>query len=365
MRNGARICFTLFLVFAARLDAGDAARKEGLDFFDTGPIRVREQFLIGMSYYAFDPSSADILGRGELRVEVVQSDTNTFARSDVVTHVLERRGDRGSVTLGDLRAAAPAHQRDGLYFADGEVTRTSVALRRGIGSGNEIAITLPLLRFSGGDLDGIVERFHGAFGLDDGGRIGAFRNRYTVYVRDASGREVFRDVATGTKLGDVALSLKTAIPIHSKRWKAAAETVVELPTGDRQNLFSSGGADYGTQLLVTRYFSRSCIHASAGVLHNAASAAFGTRAQTLASAMFGYEQALGRRTSAVAQFTASQSPFRKLAIEGLSSNAYLIDIGLKHAVTPRTVVFVAASENLVSYGSSADIGVHAGFTWTR
>ncbi len=360
-----RISLTIFLLAAVSLSAAEPEQKEGLEFVDTGPIRFREQFLIGMGYFAFDPASAEVLGRGALRVDVVQSVTNTFARSDSVTLLLEARGERRGVDLTDLRGLEPDRAGSGVYFTDGEVTRTSVALRRGIGHGLEVSVTAPLLRFDGGSLDGIVEDFHHTFGLSQGGRTGAPRDRYTVYLRDAAGREVFRKVASGTRLGDVALGVKLKLPIGSDHWNMAVENAVELPTGNEKDLYSTGGVDFGTQLLVTRYFARSCIHGSVGVVYAAQSEVFGTKAQMLGSLMIGYEQAIGGRSSAVAQLTASQSPFRSLGIEELSANAYLVDIGLKHAVTPHTVAFVAVSENLVSYGSSADIGLHVGFTWTK
>ncbi len=356
--------FAAFLFLATiSARAGELQQKEGLDFLDTGPIRVREQFLIGTGYYAFDPSSADILDRGRLRIDVVQSDTNTFARSESITRLLDGRQRRAGVTLPELRSAATSGST--LYFVDGEVMRTSIALRRGLGHGQELAITVPLERFDGGALDGVVEDFHRAFGLDQGGRTGARRNGYTVYVRGASGREVFRNVPAGTRLGDVALSLKSALPLRSRHWRVALENVAELPAGNRESLFSTGGLDFGTQILVTRYFRRSCFHASAGAVHVAKSDVFGTDAQTLGSFMLAYEHAIVPRSSAVLQITGSQSPFRKLRIDGLSSNAYLIDVGVKRAISTRTIVFMAVSENLLEYGSSGDIGLHAGLTWTK
>lgn len=360
-----RVLIGIVLLATLSLRAGEPDSREGLEFLDTGPIRVREQFLIGMGYFAFDPASADVLDRGVLRIDAVQSDTNTFARSSSVTRLLESRDQRSGVDLPGLRAIRPARNGSGVYFIDGEVTRTSVAMRRGFGHGIEVSVTAPLLRFDGGDLDGVVENFHRAFGVAQGGRTGAPRNEYIVYLRDVAGREVFRNAPSGRHLGDIALGVKVKVPIASDQWKVAVENVVELPTGSEQKLYSAGGTDYGSQLLVTRYFDRSCLHGAIGVVRAAKSDVFGTKQQTLGSAMFGYEHAVGRRSSAVAQLTASQSPFRSLRIDGLSTNAYLIDVGLKHAITAHTVAFAAVSENLASYGSSADIGLHVGVTWTK
>jgi hypothetical protein len=46
----------------------------------------------------------------------------------------------------------------------------------------------------------------------------------------------------------------------------------------------------------------------------------------------------------------------------LLDTAPIPDLSIKHALMARTMAFIAVSVNL---GSSADIGLHAGFTWTK
>jgi hypothetical protein len=60
----------------------------------------------------------------------------------------------------------------------------------------------------------------------------------------------------------VALSIKTVLPAAGGRWKLDAETVLKLATRDAGGLLSNGGIDFGAQVLATRYFSSSCVHAS-------------------------------------------------------------------------------------------------------
>lgn len=39
--------------------------REGLEFYDTGPLRICEQFLLGMGFHSLEPSSADVLAAQE------------------------------------------------------------------------------------------------------------------------------------------------------------------------------------------------------------------------------------------------------------------------------------------------------------
>lgn len=86
--------------------------------------------------------------------------------------------------------------------------------------------------------------------------------------------------------------------------------------------------------------------------------------QTLFSGMLGYERALGSTVSVIVQATASQSPFEDLNIEELDAFAYLVDFGVKKGFSEHLVGFAAISENFLTFGSSADFGLHLGLTRT-
>ena len=46
---------------------------------DTGPLRIRDQFFLGMGFLAFDPVSADVLDKGEWQIDLIGTVTNDFA----------------------------------------------------------------------------------------------------------------------------------------------------------------------------------------------------------------------------------------------------------------------------------------------
>ncbi len=351
----------LILGLARGAGAQQAAGAEGLSFLDTGPLRIRDQLHIGMGFLAFDPVSADVLGRGEWQIDLVQSITNTWVQSESVEEFLEGRTERLPLTLDELRAIEPDEPGEGLYHADGELYRTSLSLRRGLGKGLQLNLMVPILDFGGGAGDSVIEGFHDTFGFSQAGRKGTFRDDYVVYVRDAEGNELFRSQAPGLAVSDISLGLKARLPAPSA-WLLAIEGTVKLPTGDEDDLYGSGSADFGAQLLATHYYRRSCIHAAVALVHLGDSQLLGD--QTLASLMFGYEHAIGSTMSVVAQATVSQSPFGDLDIDRIDEVAYLVDVGVKKGLSEKTVVFAALSENVVNLGSSIDVGVHFGLTRT-
>lgn len=342
---------------------GGADKQEGLRFFDTGPLRIREQFLPGMGFLALEPTSADVLNRGQWQIDLVASGTNTWVHSNAVGEVLRARDERRPLTVEQLRNIARRDGADGIYFADGELYRTSAAVRVGVGGGFQLAVTVPLIRFDGGFGDSGIQEFHDVFGTGQNGRLGVPRDAYTVYLRDEDGNETFRTEEPDGDAGDVVVGLKGRL-LSTDRGRIAVEGSVKLATGDEETLYSSGNEDVGAQLLFTRYFDRSALHLSGGAVYLQESEVFHTGDQTRLTGTLGFERALGRTVSFVAQATVADSPFADLEIEGLGDPAFLLDLGLKKGFTEHLVGFVAISENFVNFDSSADFGLHVGLTQT-
>lgn len=121
---------------------------------------------------------------------------------------------------------------------DGETAHVDWGLRYGVADGVELGINLPLLLEGGGVLDGLVEGWHDAFGLPNGGRKLAARNQYRYrYVRD--GLTVL-DVEHGAnRIGDVELTTGIAVTPQ-----LAIRALAKLPTGSESHLAggNAGGA---------------------------------------------------------------------------------------------------------------------------
>ena len=123
-----------------------------------------------------------MLTPGEWRLDAILTTANSWALSAPLEIELDERDQRGPVGVEQLNRLVGSSRDGGLIFVDGEVSRTVLALRRGFGGGLEVELTVPLVRFSGGGLDGLVESFHDTVGLEQAGRLGAPKDELFIFL---------------------------------------------------------------------------------------------------------------------------------------------------------------------------------------
>ena len=126
---------------------------------NTGPLPVRDHFLLTAGFLAFDPVSADILDKGRWQLDVTASLSNTFANSPEIVRALNGREMREPLTPEQLLQLAADNPNTGIFHVDGEMIYTSVAARRGLGKGLQIEVTVPIISFRGGILDSLSKGF--------------------------------------------------------------------------------------------------------------------------------------------------------------------------------------------------------------
>jgi hypothetical protein len=352
----------LIALLLASFNAAPGMAQVELQFEDMGPLRIRDQFLPGMGYLALDPESADVLRVGDWQIDLVETVTNTFAHSASVRLALEDRASRQPVTIDFFRALVQTGTPSNYFQLDGEVYRTALSIRRGVAPRLQAGITLPILTFRGGHLDGSIEAFHSTFRLGQHGRKGSFRDLYRIYIRTPD-MEIYREESAATSLGDISLSLKYDLRPGSGLTYLSVEGSLKLPTGPASDLIGSGSVDLGMQALFSKYYRRACIHGSAGVLVLGRHDLLDLPSQTLLAGMIGYEHAfLSSRSALIAQLTLSESPFKSLNLDELASMSNQISLGLKWAFNPRSVLFLALTENIAHFDNTADLGFHLGWT---
>ena len=123
---------------------------------------------------------------------------------------------------------------------DGETHRLDLGFAIGLGSGWEVGAQLPLIEHGGGSLDGFVEGWHDLFGLPDGGRPQAARDRLRYrYQRDGV---TVLDVDDGTSgIGDLQLSAAQSL-WRDRDSAGALRLTLIVPTGDADRLTGSGAS---------------------------------------------------------------------------------------------------------------------------
>jgi hypothetical protein len=133
---------------------------------------------------------------------------------------------------------------------DGESYRWTLAARYGIGDRFEAGIDIPYVLYGGGFLDGFIEGWHKTFGLPNGGRESAPRNRLRFsYSKDGVGK---LDVSLADSgLGDISLHVGVKLydaQGNASRDRLAVRASIKLPTGDRAYLRGSGSTDFSLSL---------------------------------------------------------------------------------------------------------------------
>jgi len=133
---------------------------------------------------------------------------------------------------------------------DGESYRWTVAARYGIGKGFEAGITIPYILYGGGFLDGFVESWHDAFGLPNGGRDTAPRDRLLFTYRKDGVRKLNMSRAT-SGIGDI--SINGAMKLYEAgdtgfHDSLALRAALKLPTGESNALRGSGSTDFSLSL---------------------------------------------------------------------------------------------------------------------
>lgn len=132
--------------------------------------------------------------------------------------------------------------RDGTYaFFDGETWVNSYRFRSGLRDDMEWGFELPYVVHTNGNMDSIVDEFHELFGLPDGQRSIAPRNRLDYLIR--SGGEVYADFSDGQRgIGDVRGYLGYQVFANPTQ-AFAIRTQLKIPTGDARKLTGSEAVD--------------------------------------------------------------------------------------------------------------------------
>jgi hypothetical protein len=123
---------------------------------------------------------------------------------------------------------------------DGETARLALELRYALAADWEVQLELPWLKHSGGDLDSLIDDWHDLWGMSDGGRSRAPRDRISYRYRGAGGEFALVDGVSGA--GDVTLALNNAF-WRGESARASLALGYKFGTGDADELLGSGADD--------------------------------------------------------------------------------------------------------------------------
>jgi len=131
---------------------------------------------------------------------------------------------------------------------DMELWRTALDLTYGLRENFDVKIEIPFIGNTGGFLDSLVQTYHNAFGLPNGGRELVNHNSFTY--RTTQNGTTLNNYSKGFGLSDIVLRFKyDATDTLNTPVKIAIAPYLKLPTGLRSKGFGSGFFDGGVSFL--------------------------------------------------------------------------------------------------------------------
>ncbi|GAB4302886.1 MAG: DUF3187 family protein [Desulfuromonadia bacterium] len=120
---------------------------------------------------------------------------------------------------------------------DGESRMVTLRLRRGTAWG-EMGVDIPWIGVGGGSFDSFIIGWHDFFGLPQGGRDAAPRNRFRyIYLKNGSKQVYLTEPSSG--IGDIRLTAGYRLR-GDENSPLSLRGVISLPTGDPDRLRGSG-----------------------------------------------------------------------------------------------------------------------------
>ena len=277
--------------------------------------------------------------------------TEFIASLDIASHMDEARSGRERLWM------------------DGETSRYALAARHGFRDGWEYLLELPVISHSAGVFDGFIESWHSVFGLPQGGRDRAPRDRLAIgYARDGQPRVDIRDKAFA--FGDLTLGIGHDMGREFlSNDGLALRGIVRLPTGGEDALAGTSGvqAAVWAETSGALFGSRDWLYGAAlGALAGTGPGdpLFGTGERFVAFSRLALTWRLLSRLSLTVQADLHSSPWRRSALAPLTGPVVMFGMGGRLKLGRDTTLEIAVVEDDGWRRAAPDIGIHAAIRWT-
>lgn len=251
---------------------------------------------------------------------------------------------------------------------DGEQYRWALTGKYALSDRIELGLELPLIHQSGGFLDGMIIDWHNLWGLPQGGRDSAPKNRLTYrYSKDGSQRLNVTDTSTG--IGD--LSLLAGYRLFDQRTDGDHDVVtvraqLKLPTGSSNSLHGTGSTDLA--LFLTGATNRNTewgtlgVYGSAGGMVSSDGDLLSEQRENLigfGSAGIGWSPAAW--IAFKAQLDVNTACYRNSSLDELSKTALMLTLGGTLQLSDNYLLDIGLSEDL-TVAAAPDVTFHLGLS---
>ena len=309
------------------------------------PLRIVNLSPFHLAYGVPGSHGSCILGQGESKVTV---------SSDVVSHMVS------------------AQSETEWMLTDGETYRKSVALRHGFGNGWEVLFEASAVSHTRGVFDGFIQDWHSFFGLPQGGRDTAPRNRLAfTYARN--GRTLVDLTDSVSSLGEITVGLGRKLERnYLQNDGLVLRGALRFPTGNEDALAGPGNisasiwAETSGQLFrPDGGGSRAWSYGSTLGIQVASPPPIlsGIGEKVIAFGRLGVTWALLDGLSLTAQLDVNSTPYGGSSLAPLAGPVVMLGVGGVYKLSPHTAIEIAISEDDGSRHAAADFGVHVTLHW--
>lgn len=227
-----------------------------------------------------------------------------------------------------------------------------------IGESMSLGLSIPLISYNAGFLDGPLEDYHELGNFPEYGRSLRPKNEFAFVVKK-DGKTWFEADQHGLHPGDSRLDLKYALT-DSGWFKSSLLTSLKLPTGDEEKGLGSGKADYGFSLLTRFTRGKIALYVNPGVIFptNPETAGADISYKTMATLFAGLEYIRSPAWSFMAQLNTFTSPLSDTGIDTLDNPSVELALGFTRSWGRTTRASFSFCEDLS--GLAPDFTVHVG-----
>jgi hypothetical protein len=328
-----------------------------------GLLRARDLTPFGYLRLDMRPAYAGEAASGSWALETEVAYQNTWALSPQVERYLSALPGRRELGPAEYQAIRDLPGEN--YLLDQELAQLDVTLHYQFSADWSSYLILSGSSYHGGFLDGVIEKFHDAFGFSTFGRPAASRNDVNILLDLKSMQYAAFDAPSRGGLLDPTIGLRYSGVTMPDRWKLVLESAVKLPVRGRRALVSTGRTDLGMQATLQRFGDSHAFHASfSGVYYAGTGGFMPSDSQFIPTLVLGYERRMTARTNAILQAYVSPSVYERsqTELDELLGTKYQLSLGVRHRRGPSLFTF-SITENLQNINNTPDVGFQLGWSY--
>ena len=344
---------------------GVASQAQAEDGQFYGLMRERDLTPLGFMRLDMRPAHAVSTEPGSWAIENDVAFQNTWALSPGVEKYLTGMEGSGRRKLDPQDVQAIRELPGENYLVDLEAAVYDVTVHYKLAANWSAYVGASAVSYRGGFMDGIVEKFHDAFGFSSFGRPALARNRVNLLFDLKGSKQVNLDAGTSGGLLDPVLGLRYSSPQHLRGWNFSVESAVKMPVAGQRDFLSTGRVDFGLQASAQHRGARNAFYIdTAAVWYGGGQAPSPQERQIVPTLVLGFERRVTARTNINLQGYISPSMYssRETGLQELRATKYQMTLGLRHRVASHLWT-VGITENLQNVNNTPDIGFQVGYAF--